>query len=200
METRADRQIDLRQVVSETRNEIEALAERGAVGLRVEVPPQSLIVQGDSESLERVLLILVDNAVKYSRPGGEVRLQLSVAPSVPDERPAALVEVSDDGIGLDPVEMERLFERFYRRAQARQQSPDGSGLGLAIARTIVERNHGSITTRGNRRKRARLSGASTAATRSSGTSVGTRTRERDEEVAGQGRGNESPHRRCEGTA
>jgi len=145
METRGDTTFDLRQVVSETRHEVEALAERRSVDLRVEVPPQSLIVQGDSESLERLLLILVDNAVKYSRPGGEVRLRLSVAPSARDGRPAALVEVSDDGIGLDPAERERLFERFYRGARARQQAPDGSGLGLAIARTIVERNHGLIT-------------------------------------------------------
>lgn len=54
----------------------------------------------------------------------------------------------DSGIGLDPAEVPRLFERFFRGTHARQRAPEGSGLGLAIARTIVERHHGSIDVAG----------------------------------------------------
>jgi signal transduction histidine kinase len=109
----------------------------------VHLPADPVCVQGDAVSLRRLLLILLDNAVKYSIPGGEVRLRLDVT------RPgqngmSAVVEIADEGIGLDASETARVFERFYRGARARQHAPDGTGLGLAIAQTIVNRYHGNI--------------------------------------------------------
>jgi signal transduction histidine kinase len=144
IETPGDATVDLRDIAAATGQEMAALAGRRSVNLSVDLPPQALIVRGDEVSLRRLLLILLDNAVKYSPKGGDVRLRMSV-PNVLDGASTALIEVSDNGIGLDPTEIPRLFERFYRGRRARQHAPDGSGLGLAIARTIVERYHWSMT-------------------------------------------------------
>ena len=145
IETRGDTVFDLRDVAAETSREVAALADRRRVSLAVDIPCEPLIVRGDTVSLRRLLMILLDNAVKYSPCDGMVRVRMSRAPAVGVEAAAAVLEVSDSGIGLDPAETPRLFERFYRGARARKQAPEGSGLGLAIARTIVERYNGSMT-------------------------------------------------------
>ena len=103
------------------------------------------MVKGDHVSLRRLVLILLDNAVKYSPSGNKVHLRVSGERPAADGTGLAVIEVTDSGIGLDPTETSRIFERFYRGARARQHAPDGTGLGLAIAQTIVERYEGSIT-------------------------------------------------------
>jgi signal transduction histidine kinase len=103
------------------------------------------MLKGDGVSLRRLLLILLENAVKYSHSGGKVHVRVSAARRADAGSASAVIEISDSGIGLDPTERSRLFERFYRGARARQHAPDGTGLGLAIARTIVDRHSGSIT-------------------------------------------------------
>lgn len=147
IEKRRGTTCDLTEIASEIKREVEALANKRSVHLCIKMPDEPLIVQGDSGWLRRLLLILLDNAVKYSSPGGEVRLRISVAPNIDigDGAITSVIEVSDTGIGLDPAEMPRLFERFYRGVRARQHAPGGSGLGLAIARTIVDWYHGSMT-------------------------------------------------------
>ena len=144
IDARGDTVVDLRDIADQTIREVATLADRRQVSLAVDVPSEPLIVRGDTVSLRRLLMILLDNAVKYSPCGGTVRVRMSAAPSIGVGATTALVEVSDSGIGLDPAETPRLFERFYRGARARQHAPEGSGLGLAIARTIIERYDGSM--------------------------------------------------------
>jgi signal transduction histidine kinase len=136
--------LDLGAVAADACREIAEVATRRCVRVCLRVAPESILVRGDGVSLRRLVLILLDNAVKYSSPGGEVRLRLDTA-SVDRGGPSAVIEVSDQGIGLDSSETARVFARFYRGSRARQHAPDGTGLGLAIARTIVERYRGTIT-------------------------------------------------------
>jgi heavy metal sensor kinase len=96
------------------------------------------IVHGDAGALRRVLLNLVDNAVKYTPSGGSVVISLArVAGSV------ALV-VEDTGIGIDPADAKRIFEPFVRLDAGRNRDTGGSGLGLAIARSIVLTHGGTL--------------------------------------------------------
>jgi signal transduction histidine kinase len=94
-------------------------------------------VLGSRDALQELLLILVDNALKYTPDGGHVWLSL--------ERDGSFLalKVRDDGVGIDPADLPHVFERFYRATEVRQQG--GTGLGLAIARWIAERHHGRIT-------------------------------------------------------
>jgi signal transduction histidine kinase len=93
-------------------------------------------VQGDADHLKQLLLILADNAVKYTPAGGHVSL------AARRENGHLRLEVADSGMGIQPDDQGRIFERFYRADPAR--SPGGAGLGLAIARWIAEEHGGSI--------------------------------------------------------
>lgn len=99
-------------------------------------------VRGDEESLRRIMVILLDNAIKYTRPEegrGEGKITVALQRSGAE----ALVRVSDNGIGIEAKDLPHIFERFYRADLAR--SRQGTGLGLAIARTLVEQLNGHIS-------------------------------------------------------
>ncbi len=92
-----------------------------------------LYIQGNREALRTLVRNLVDNAVRYTPPGGTV--QVRCRSTAQD----AVLEVSDSGPGIAARDRERVFDRFYRRAAAQE---DGTGLGLAIVKAIAER-HGA---------------------------------------------------------
>jgi two-component system, OmpR family, sensor kinase len=115
------------------------LAEERGVSLTVEPSLDGLEIEGDEDLLRRVVLNLVDNAVKYTEAGGAVRV------AVTREGDHARLDVSDTGIGIAPEELERIFERFYRVDRARVRSVGGAGLGLSIVRWTVEEHGGSVT-------------------------------------------------------
>jgi two-component system, OmpR family, sensor kinase len=98
-------------------------------------------VQADEDAMTQLLWILVDNAVKFTKPGGCVELGLRQQDS------AALLTVADDGTGVPPGDLDRIFERFYQASDARTNK--GAGLGLSIARWIVEEHHGTVRARNN---------------------------------------------------
>jgi signal transduction histidine kinase len=99
-------------------------------------------VSGDRQALRRLFLILVDNAIKYSKPGGAVNVSLEVC-TTPDRR-MVRVEIRDNGIGISSQDLPNLFERFYRASKDRSRTVDGVGLGLSIAQSIARRHHGEI--------------------------------------------------------
>jgi signal transduction histidine kinase len=82
---------------------------------------------------------LVGNAIKFTEPGGEVLVRLA-----PTGDGGARIEVSDTGVGIEPDELPRIFERFYRGSRANEARGSGSGLGLAIVRSIVDMHRGTI--------------------------------------------------------
>lgn len=99
---------------------------------------EPVVVEGDADRLRELLGILLDNAVRYTPAGGSVTVGLEVRGH------EAVLRVSDTGIGLDPAEVPRLFERLYRGRDARRMRPTGTGLGLSIARWIVDAHGGRI--------------------------------------------------------
>mgnify|MGYP000347782281 FL=1 len=96
-------------------------------------------VWGDKDRLRQLLVNLVDNALKYTPPGGEVRLR------VERDDTLALLTIQDTGEGIPPEDQERVFERFYRVDKARSRQRGGTGLGLSICKWIAEAHGGKIS-------------------------------------------------------
>lgn len=96
------------------------------------------IVQGDEDRLKELLLILVDNSLRYTPEGGEVTLHLTLEP------PWAVIKVEDTGVGIDVDDLPYVFDRFWRADKARSRETEGTGLGLAIAKWIVDLHGGEI--------------------------------------------------------
>ena len=97
-------------------------------------------VLGNRTHLEQVLVNLLDNAVKFNRPSGEVRIDAQYGPEG-----RVTITVQDTGIGIPSEHLSRIFERFYRVDKARSREAGGTGLGLSIVKHIVERMNGSVT-------------------------------------------------------
>jgi signal transduction histidine kinase len=98
----------------------------------------AIAVYGDETALRRLLLILVDNAIKYTPAGGMISIRLA------PEESAALIRITDTGIGIAPADLPYVFDRFWRADKVRSRATGGTGLGLAIARWIVNRHGGVI--------------------------------------------------------
>jgi signal transduction histidine kinase len=111
---------------------------QAAPHVRTSVSVEPAVVDGDRDRLRELMDILLDNAGRYTPSGGSVSTVLAA------DAGSAIVRVEDTGIGLDKQDEERVFERLYRGARARQLRSSGTGLGLAIARWIVESHGGSI--------------------------------------------------------
>ena len=122
--------------VSEAAGRIASAAEQAGIDVRIEVP-SSVAVDGDQRQLVSALFNLLDNAVKYSSAGSEVRIEAIDDPGDGVVR----VYVSDQGIGVPRRDLDRIFERFYRVDRARSRDTGGTGLGLAIVRHVAS-NHG----------------------------------------------------------
>ena len=129
------------EIVCAAGNDTRALAECAGLVLRADELRQC-VVAGEEPALRRLVLILLDNAMKYSRPGGEIQVSLVLA-----QRPSgrvAQLEVRDNGIGISDEDLPRIFERFYRASKDRSRKVAGVGLGLSIGRWIVQQHGGEI--------------------------------------------------------
>jgi signal transduction histidine kinase len=102
---------------------------------------EPLLVLGDRDRLRQLVLILADNAVRYTPAGGSVTLSLH------SKGTRAVFAVADTGIGIDAEDLPRVFGRFYRSERAREMDPGGTGLGLAIARWIADDHGGELDLR-----------------------------------------------------
>ena len=99
---------------------------------------EPVMVQGDEDRLKQLMLILVDNAIKYTAAGGRVDVSLRRTGG------EVAIDVRDTGVGIAPSDLPRVFERFYRADPSRSRNAGGSGLGLSIARWIVEEHGGTV--------------------------------------------------------
>ncbi len=95
-------------------------------------------IRGDREALERLVINLLDNAVKYNRPGGSVTAKLA------ENTEGAVFEVADSGIGIPAASLSRVFERFYRVDKGRSRGEGGTGLGLAIVKHVAQLHGGHV--------------------------------------------------------
>jgi two-component system OmpR family sensor kinase len=137
------RRVDAAEVVAGAVSDAAVVARerKVQVGLSPESMPVPVLVRGDPRRLKQAVMITLDNAIKYARPGGHVEVAVGLAA---DDRELAEVTVRDDGEGIPPEDIPRVFERFFRGSNARERWEGGSGLGLSIARWIVEKHGGSI--------------------------------------------------------
>ncbi len=127
----------LRDVVSEAVREAANLASEGQIRITAQGPETPSVVRADPGRLKQAVMIVLDNAIKYSAPGRPIQVSLQTT----SDRVAELT-VSDQGSGIAQDELPYVFERFYRGARACASS--GSGLGLSIAKWIVEKHGGTI--------------------------------------------------------
>ncbi len=127
--------VDLTGIVRQACELFEPTAEDKKVRLGCDVPDRIHLI-GDTPMLQRMISNLLDNAIKYTPSGGNVSISLS------ENRTQVYFSVKDTGIGISPIELPRIFERFYRCDQSRSQS--GIGLGLSLARAIARAHGGDI--------------------------------------------------------
>jgi heavy metal sensor kinase len=130
-------QFYLNDLVEEACRSMQVLAARNGVRLTPELA-EDLPFRGDEEMLRRLVLNLVDNAIKYTPEGGSVFVKTEATPST------VKIIVSDTGVGIPAEAAPHIFERFYRVDSARSRADGGSGLGLAIAKWVTEAHGGSI--------------------------------------------------------
>ncbi len=131
--------VALHELLSETWTQGQALSETHEFSI---VTLEPAWVSGDRDHLRQLLLILIENAVRYTPEAGAITLELRL------EGGQAVMCVRDTGIGIAPSEAERVFERFYRSPNGRERSKDGTGLGLAIAKAIALAHGGQIRLEG----------------------------------------------------
>jgi len=132
-------ELDLREVVAEAFDLLEDLIRARALDVRLELPEEPVTVLGDAPALERVVMNLMSNAIKFTPDGGRVTLTVRTS-----EAGAELL-VSDTGIGIPEHDQEHLFTRFFRASAANEQAIQGSGLGLSIVHALVVQHGGTVS-------------------------------------------------------
>lgn len=130
--------IDLGKLLEQNIRMMTPLAEKKEISL-VGENFRKMILTGDEQKIKQLILILVDNAIKYTPNGGKVIVRHEKS-----ESNRAIFSVQDSGIGIAPEDQEKIFERFYRVDKVRSREMGGNGLGLAIAMEILKLHDGKI--------------------------------------------------------
>jgi signal transduction histidine kinase len=128
--------LDLSPLVEAVSADLIERARLRGIRLVVIAPENGAVISGNESALRRLVFGLLDNAVKYSPSGGEVRVELAQTGGV------VALEVRDYGIGIPEPALSRIFERFYRAEDARLKAAEGYGLGLSLVDGIAQR-HGA---------------------------------------------------------
>jgi heavy metal sensor kinase len=131
--------IDLDELAGALVDSLEPVAQEKGVALRFEPAGARVVVEGDPGWLERLVLNLVDNAIKFTPTAGVISVRVSRDGEI------ARLAVRDTGIGITPELMPHIFERFFRADPARSSGVEGVGLGLSLAQWIVDRHRGRIS-------------------------------------------------------
>jgi len=133
----ASEHVNLSTMTESLVEQLEPVAASKDVSISCKCDPD-VILRGDPGWVERIILNLADNAIKFTPPGGHV--QLKVAGVGPD----AILDIADDGIGIAPDAVPHIFERFYRADPSRSNRADGAGLGLSLVKWAVDQHRGTI--------------------------------------------------------
>jgi len=135
---------DLRVAVESAIEQAGPAARRRDVALQLSLPAAPLRIRHDPQRIGQVVTNLVGNAIKFTDPGGRVTVLVAPQPSADARGDGATIVVEDTGVGIQPEELPRIFDRFYRGSLANEARGSGSGLGLAIVRSIVDMHHGTV--------------------------------------------------------
>lgn len=131
--------INLHALIESALNLLRPRAENKGVYCKCNLQAENSFIIGDHEQIARALLNLLENAINYTPPAGQVMVETR------QEDAFVVVTISDTGIGISPDDLPHIFERFYRAEQARQTLANGTGLGLAIVQKVIAIHHGTIS-------------------------------------------------------
>lgn len=132
---------DIVEVVKEVVDSLEERINKAGVTVKIQNQEKPIWVMADARKITQVLVNLIINAIKYGNPNGTIRIKFF------DMHDNILVEVADNGEGIEAHHLPRLFERFYRTDKGRARENGGSGLGLSIVKHIVEAHKQTINVR-----------------------------------------------------
>lgn len=135
------RSVSLADILKSVSDDFHVAANKKCISITENYSDEGIVVSGDARRLRQVFAILLDNAFRYSRSAGSIRITLEGGVE------AVIVTVEDNGIGLSETDAEQAFHRFYRGGNAERHS-EGAGLGLPVAKAIVEAHGGSISLTG----------------------------------------------------
>jgi PAS domain S-box-containing protein len=130
--------VTAREVVSQVITSLQPQATQKNLQLTLEAPDQPVPVEADRALLQQAVYNLVENAIKYTPSGGQVKIYLRATSS------GVALEVHDTGIGIAPLDLPHMFEKFYRSGRREAYQQRGTGLGLAIVKSIAERHGGRV--------------------------------------------------------
>ena len=132
-------EVDLRDVVHEARELLDELVNAHALDLRFELPDDPVVILGDGPALERVVMNLLGNAIKFTPDNGRVTV------SVSQNGEGAVMVFTDNGVGISEADQRHLFTRFFRSTTATERAIQGTGLGLSIVHSIVTQHGGAVS-------------------------------------------------------
>lgn len=130
--------LELEPLVQDLISELMLLAEDQQIRLILESEPVPLVL-GNRERLQQLLINLLDNAIRYTSPGGTVVVRMGL------KEEYVAIAVEDTGVGIEPEHLPRLFDRFYRTDRSREKNSGGTGLGLPIVKEVAEAHRGTVT-------------------------------------------------------
>lgn len=129
----------LDQLLIEAMSEFQLLIEREERDIYIQVSPESVKIKSHYDKLSRILVNLLNNAFKYSDPGTKIEIVAQLTEQI------LTISVKDEGRGIAPENLDKIFKRLYRVETSRNMKTDGHGLGLAIARELAHQLGGEIT-------------------------------------------------------
>ena len=129
---------DLSSVMQQVTRNMQMMAEKKNITIAENIP-DGISYAGDEQKIKQLILIFVDNAIKYTQENGHIDVALALG-----RNNKVIFSVRDNGIGIAKEDQEKIFGRFYRVDKARSKEMGGNGLGLAIAKDIIEVHHGQI--------------------------------------------------------
>jgi len=131
--------LDVGDLLAQVARRFEAQAAAQQVEIRVQAPAEPLLLSADPDRLDQVVANLLDNAIRFNRPAGQVVLSATANGNFLE------VQVRDTGIGIPPEDLPHIWERFHRVDKSRARGQGGTGLGLAIVKRIIEAHGGTVT-------------------------------------------------------
>ncbi|MFM6936489.1 MAG: sensor histidine kinase, partial [Aquirufa sp.] len=144
------KKINLRPLIEEIFEQVEAKAKKRDVKLTLIAPAGNLQVKADTQRISQVILNLVVNAIKYGKEKGLVQVIIS------EKKKAYTISVVDNGPGIAEEHLHRIFERFYRVDKSRAKNSGGTGLGLSIVKHIVQAHNSKISVQSEENKGTRF--------------------------------------------
>lgn len=132
------KEMDMQKVICEIVSVIHPYAKKSDMCISLDCPPSLPMINADEDRIRQVIINLLDNAIKYSHPGGSVKIGVSA------DKKDMRISISDHGMGIPPGEKNHIFERFYRVEKGHSGGHSGRGLGLAISKYIIEAHGGTI--------------------------------------------------------